>query len=71
MALNQSKARQPLIANNNITILSDHHQPVMHFSCVLDDITPLSRKSMVMAAVSPTCQCYRGYDAVSAAAHHL
>lgn len=48
MALNQSGARQPLIANNNITILSDHRHPVMHFSCVLDDITPLSEAGVVV-----------------------
>lgn len=29
MALNQSGARQPLLANNNFTILSDHHHPLM------------------------------------------
>lgn len=42
MALNQSGARQPFISNNSITILSDHHHPIIHFSCVLDAITPLS-----------------------------
>lgn len=46
MALNQSRARQPLIVNNNITILSDHHHPIMHFSCVWDEIAPLSEAGM-------------------------
>lgn len=47
MPLNQSGARKALITNNNITILSDHHYPIMHFSCVFDGITPLSEAGMV------------------------
>lgn len=39
-ALNQSRPRQALIANNNITTLTDNHPPAMQFSYTLDDITP-------------------------------
>lgn len=44
--LNQSTARQPLIANS--TTLSDHRHPIMHFSRVLDDITPLRGAGLVI-----------------------